>query len=123
MNFTRNTSHFFRGKTIKSFCQNKYSCSFFNSTLNKFSSRSFVTFTNLFFLSSIQKLVLTSRSLGMQASSVVTGNSLQSVENPLESSSVCLEKLSGSTSNLNELILLAKSNFLSIIYLFYKKID
>jgi len=59
----------------------------------------------------------------MQASSVVTGNSLQSVENPLESSSVCLEKLSGSTSNLNELILLAKSNFLSIIYLFYKKID
>lgn len=111
MNFTRNTSHFFRGKTIKSFCQNKYSCSFFNSNLNKFTSRNFVTFSNLFFLSSIQKLVLTSRSLGMQASSVITGTSLQSGENALESSLVSLEKLAGSTSNLNELILLAKSNF------------
>lgn len=111
MNFTRNTSHFFKGKTIKSFCQNKYSCNFFNSNLNKFTSRNFVTFTNLFFLSSIQKLVLTSRSLGMQATSVITGDSLQSGENALESSLVNLEKLAGSTSNLNELILLAKSKF------------
>lgn len=118
MNFTRNTSHFFRGKTIKSFCQNKYSCSFFNSKLNKFTSGSFISFSNLFFLSSIQKLVLTSKALGVQASSVLTGDSLQSGENALESSIVSLDKLAGSTSNLNELILLAKSTFqLSLFFI------
>lgn len=110
MNFTRNTSHFFSRKSIKSFCQNKYSCNFFNSNLNKFTSRNFVTFSNLFFLSSIQKLVLTSRSLGLQSSNVISGDLLQSGENALESSLVSVEKLTGSTSNLNELILLVKSN-------------
>lgn len=110
MNFTRNTSHFFMGKTIKSFCQNKLSCNFFNSNLNKFSSRNFITFSNLFFLTSIQKMVLTSRALGMQASSIITGNAMQGGENPLESSLLNLEKLSEGTNNMNELILFAKSN-------------
>jgi hypothetical protein len=115
MNFTRNSSQFFKGKTIKSFCQNKFSCNFFNSKLNKFSSKNFITFSNLFFLTSIQKMVLTSRSLGMQASSIITGSIMQGGENPLESSATNLEKLSQGINNMNECILFAKSINLHII--------
>jgi len=46
----------------------------------------------------------------MQSSNVISGDLLQSGENALESSLVSVEKLTGSTSNLNELILLVKSN-------------
>jgi len=55
-------------------------------------------------------MVLTSRALGMQASSIITGNAMQGGENPLESSLLNLEKLSEGTNNMNELILFAKSN-------------
>lgn len=113
MNFSRGTSHFFKTRTIKNFCQNKYSCSFFSSNLNKISSRNFITFSNLFYLSSIQKMVLASRSLGMQVSSMINGNSAQSGENALESSIINIDQLASGTLNLSDMVLWRKVNFLN----------
>ena len=110
MNFSKNSSNFFRGKTFKSFFQNKYSCSFFNSNLNKSSTRNFVTFSNLFFMASLQKLILTSKSIGMQTSSLMIGSTVQNGESILESSLLSLEKLAEGPNALSELIIIAKSN-------------
>lgn len=118
MNFPRNTSHFFKAKTIRSFCQNKFSCNFFNSNLNKFSTKNFVSFSNLFFLSTIQKMILTSRSLGISTSAALVGKCLQSGKAELETSLVNLENYSKGVFEMSELINLLKS---IIVFLFFHK--
>ncbi len=115
MNFTRNSSYFFRRNTIKSFCQNKFSCNFFN--INKFSSKNFMSFTNTFFLTSISKMVITSKSLGMQATGIIMGNSLLNGENSLESSLINIEKLTENSNNINDFILSIKSIVFKYIFI------
>lgn len=61
-------------------------------------------------------MVLASRSLGLQVSSIITGNSIQSGENALESSIINIDQLGSGTFNLTEMVLLAKSKFFILFY-------
>lgn len=112
MNFGKTSSNFFRGKTLKSFYQNKYSCKFFSSNLNRFSTKNFITFSNLFFTASIQRLIISSRSIsGTQASKLLVGEGVNKGENLDASCNANLDKICDGVNSLAEALLLAKSKF------------
>ena len=100
MNFSRNTSNFFRGKTMKNFMNNKLSCSFFTYNMNKVSSKNFVMFSNAFFLNSMQKNIILNKSLSSaQISKLMIGEASLG------------ENLENSSSGINEN--LSDGNFIS----------
>ena len=75
MNFSKNTSSFFRGKTMKNFMNNKFSCSFFTHNMHKVTSKNFIMFSNAFFLNNIQTMIIANKSLSTtQISKLMIGD-------------------------------------------------
>lgn len=86
-NFSRNASNnFFKGKTMKNFINNKFSCGFLSYNLNKISTKNFINFSNAFFLKKIQLTILANKSLSSSAiAKLIIGeeSSLENLENSL----------------------------------------
>ena len=110
MNFSRNSSNFFHGKKMKNIILNKFSCKFFNSNLYNTGSKNFINFSNFYFMSNLQRMVILSKFMSsIEVSKLMIGELTQKGESLLESTSLNVEEIGDGTNKLSDLILLSKS--------------
>ena len=109
MKFSKNaSSSFFKGRTMKNFMNNKFSCSFFTYNMHKTTSKSFIMFSNVFFLINIQRIITTNKSLSStQISKLMIGD--ESLGENLENSSSSLIENLSEGNFLSEFLLLNQS--------------